>query len=158
MIDLDQWREYEFDALITNDGINSGNHDYRFVPGVGNAMIVLYGRIANLDGSARTITALIRTQTDVGLGFFLVVAGVSVAAGEGRNFPTSESTADNGMNTPVGPWMLSGPNRLFFRVASVAVNQDSRLTLHALVSMNAPTVLLVSPTDATETIAQDKVI
>ncbi|MFQ5810612.1 MAG: hypothetical protein ACE5JM_13430 [Armatimonadota bacterium] len=133
---------------ITNDGTNSGNHNWVIEGAAGEEFEVLYGHLFNGDASARTVSAQIRDISNNILSY-LLPNGASVAAGAARAFPTSMSSADDDA-VGHGRLIVAGTMDLNFTINSVAVSQDTRLGLVLRLRAGLPTVTVTSPTGATE--------
>ncbi len=137
-----------YHADIVNDASNSGDHRYSVVPGDGEAMEILYGGILNGDSSSRTGNVWIR---DALTGNDLTrLMNETLGAAAFRSFPTVG--AGDSVEAQGGRFLVYGNMALVGEVLAVAVSQDSAFALAALVRGALPTVTLVSPTDATETV------
>ncbi len=157
MFDPAQWAVWQYRATITNDGINSGDHDYVISPGVPNIMVLLGGEVLNGDTSGRAISILQRNVDDSNIR--AILPSTTVAAAADRQFPTSESSADNGIASVPPDIVLVGSQNIIVRVASVAVSENTALSVHFLIWGGAtPTVTLVSPTDASEVETENRIV
>ncbi len=156
MFDPTTWAVWDYRATIVNDGVNSGDHQYVFTPGPGNICILLHGRILNGDAAGRTCSAVVRNADDDDIRN--VLTAQSVAAAAFRGFPTSEATGDNNTSSDGAPVVISGIEDLRVNVATVAVSENTELTLQMLVLARPPTPTLTSPTDATETETENRVV
>ncbi len=156
MFDPTKWAVWEYRATIVNDGVNSGNHDYRITPGAGNLCILLGGQVQNGDTVGRVVTVQL-LDTDNAIIRRLIPA-VSVGAGSRREFPTSEVSADDAPASDGSPVVVAGVEDLLVSIASLAVNENTELSIQMLISGPVPTVVLASPTDAVETVTTDVVV
>lgn len=141
-----------YQADITNDGSNSGNHDYSLTQGEGDEMEVLYGNVLNGDVASRTVTLEVRDPSGEVLYRMELV---SVGAGVYTNFPHGDAAPATAAQAK--RLILSGPMILFARVASVATSQDSAFGIVARIRGGVPTVTLASPTDAVEVVNTNRV-
>lgn len=147
-------------AEITNDGTNSGNHDYRVTPGAGKDIQILYGSVRNADTTARTGRIdILSPDADV-FGVLLgeFDAGVSITADQGMGYPYAQPfNAGGGPSAAGQPYMLAGTMDLRFLLQSVATLQNSFFTIVARIRAAVPTVVLTSPAGATETVDMNRV-
>lgn len=150
-------RTWVYEADITNDGINSGNHQYLVVPGAGNELEILYGHLGNLDSAGRTSNVIVRDDDAKQLGY-LIPNNAVIANAVFVPFPTIDeinvSASGAGQSNR---WMLSGTMDLLVLVASVAVSQDTRFAIVGRIRGGIPTVTLTSPTDAVEVVNKNQV-
>ncbi len=156
MFDPEKWAVWEYRATIVNDGVNSGNHDYRIIPGAGNMAILLGGQLLNGDTTGRTATVQL-LDTDNAIIRRLISAR-PVGAGSRREFPKSEVTADDREASDGSPMVVAGVEDLLVSIASLAINENTELSIQMLVSGGVPSVVLISPTDAVETVTTDVVV
>ena len=155
MFDPEVWATFNYRATILNDGANSGNHDYLFEPGEGGIMGEITGQILNGDAAGRTITIQTRDADDNISRQWL---GNTVGSNTRRQFPTSQTSGDNGLSSsPPAPW-AAGSMDFFIRIASVAVSENTEVSLACLVLELPPTVTLTSPTGATETETENRIV
>ncbi len=156
MFDPEKWAIWHYRATILNDGSNSGNHDYLFTPGAGNICILFGGMLLNSDTAGRNGQVILR-NTD-GDPIRNVMADSSIGAGNDRQFPTSQ-LSQNELSASIPPEVVvAGTESLFVRLTSVAVSENSELSLQFLISGGTPTVVLTSPTGATETETENRVV
>lgn len=144
-----------FSAKITNDGSNSGTHEYDCTLAAGDEMEVLYGSIHNLDSSTRTALGLVEDTDDNEIGIFLTSNAIS--AGFSNSFPQVHAPGDS-RSFAAKRFILSGTMNLHMQLASVAVSQDSRFAVVCRLRGDPPTVTLTSPTNATELIETNQVL
>lgn len=154
--DPEKWAVWHYRATIVNDGANSGSHTYDISPGAGNVGILLGGQFLNGDAAGRTCQVFARDTDDN--RFRSLLPNTTVAAGARREFPTSEATGDNNPATGGSPVMIAGTESVFVSVLAVAVSQDSEMSVQFLVSAGPPSVTLTSPTGATETVTEDRIV
>lgn len=156
MFDPGEWAVWHYRATITNDGANSGNHVYNFSPGGGNMMILLGANLHNGDLSARNAQALLRDNDNNPIRRPLFLG--SVAAGAERQIPTSELSSDDGSASDPPGEVIAGWEDLNVSVDSLAVNENTDLAIQFLISAAPPTVTLTSPTGATESETENRVV
>lgn len=156
MFDPEKWAVWHYTANIVNDGTNAGTHSYTISITVGSCAVLLGGEILNGDTVARNLSALLRDND--GVTIRRVLPATSTAGGSTRQIPTSELSADDGPSDAGSPVVLAGGETFLVQAASVAVNDDSRLAIQFLISGDKPTVVLSSPTGATETVTEDRVV
>lgn len=144
-----------YHADITNDGANSGSHIYLVVPGVGNELEILYGEVDNDDTATRSVFGTI--EDDSGNFLYRVIPDAMAAtAGTVISFPvTDEVGADAGGAS--NRLILSGTMAFRVTVAAIAVSQDTAFGIVCRIRGAPPTVTLISPTDAVETVNTNKV-
>lgn len=140
-----------YHADITNDGSNSGNHQYVVTPGAGNEMRVLYGTLANDDTSTRASEVWIR---DAGGRLIARLRGRGNAvAGDDRSFPLSNVSGSLDESSIGGSEIVvAGAMDIIAVVESVATSQDTAFAIVCRIRGGIPTVVLTSPTDAVETV------
>lgn len=155
MFDPDKWAVWHYRATIANDGSNSGNHGYNFTPGAGNILVVLGGILFNGDTVALNGSVIVRNSDNNDIRRILPTT--SIAGGSSREFPTKELSSDDGVASAEGV-VVSGDEDLQILLASVNVNDDSLVSLYGLVSGGPPTVTLISPTGATETETENRIV
>lgn len=150
------WAVWHFRATIVNNGVNSGNHEYNITPGAGNICILIGGEVLQGDSSStRAVDILLRNDDDDRIRLVLsAIIGTSTR----RDFPTSESSADANFASVGAPFIISGTEDLNVLLSSLAINQDSELSLQMLVFGGPPTVVLTSPTDAVETETENRIV
>ncbi len=155
----DHWEgaTWVFHADITNDGTNSGDHVYAVVPGGGNEMEILYGRVLNGDTSSRTIIVEIGSDSTPSEILALMVPTTSITAGSTIPFPTTDEFSNSSAVQGVSRWLIAGTMALFVQVAAVAINQDTAFSVVGRVRGGVPTATLTSPTDAVETVNVNQV-
>ena len=153
----DYWEgaTWVYHASITNNGSNSGNHDYVIVPGAGNEFQILTGTIFNGDTSSRSVEGRIRDDGQRTLGY-VIERDATVAAADQRAFPSTQSLGDGGP-AQTSRFIVSGTMEVFLQVRLIAVNQDSQIGLVARIRGGLPTVTLTSPTGATEVVNTNRV-
>ncbi len=144
---------WEYQATVTNNGTNSGSHVYVVSPGTGNEIVILYGELFNGDSAGRTAT--IETRTDGAARLLTLHNGTLGAGGIFSLLPSNASTAVSRLSQGL---LLSGGMDLRVTLASLAINEDSRLGVVARIFGGTPGVTITSPTDAVEVINEDKVI
>lgn len=154
--DPDKWAIWEYRATVLNDGVNTGNHDYAFTAGRGNICVLLGGEVLNGDATARNILIILRTVGNNTLRSLMM--STSVAAGSKRSFPTSESSSDDGFASVPPDIVIAGDEKLFVRVSSLAINENTEIDVQMLISGTPPTVVITSPTGATETETENRVV
>ncbi len=145
-----------FNADITNDGSNSGTHEYDVSPGAGNEMEILYGMLRNDDAAGRVTRVVITDATTNREIANLAQKDQTLAAGAPVSFPNA-----GGAVTHVAAGsrlILSGGLTLHAQVAAVAVSQDTEFSIVARIRGGVPTVVLTSPTDAVETVNLNMVL
>lgn len=149
----DYWdgANWVFEADITNDGSNSGNHVYTITVGAGNELEILYGNILNGDTSARTASAVI----DDGSTTTAFMESLSLGAGAQAGFP--HANAAGTIETGPTRFIVAGTMRIVVTVASVATSQDTALAIACRIRGGIPTVVLTSPTDAVEVVNTNRV-
>lgn len=141
-------------ATITNDGSNSGTHEYDIVPGAGNELEVLYAQLFNGDATGRNGGMNIK-DADGGKSIG-EIRNASISATDTLALPnrSSGSNADGGVGQRI---IVAGTMSLVLSVASLAVLKESRLGIACRIRGGLPTVTLTSPTDATEAIQTNRV-
>ncbi len=144
-----------YQANVTNDGSNSGNHDYVVTPGAGNEMEILYGGITNDDTSARTTEVRIRDDDDNILVKLIKVASTGV--GETRPFPALGASGADDSVASGSRLIVTGAMNVLARVSAVAISQDSMFTIVCRIKGGIPTVVITSPVDAVEVIDKNQV-
>lgn len=144
-----------YHADITNDGSNSGNHTYSVVPGAGNELEVLYGRILNGDAAARTSQVLVKDV--VGGEILARIVNRSLGAGLDHSFPAVSEAVDSAKLSAGARIIIAGLMELQAVIAAVAVSQDSAFGVVCRIRGGVPTVTLTSPTDAVEVVNRDQV-
>ncbi len=154
--DPGKWAVWHYRATIVNDGTNTGNHLYNFVPGAGNILILLGGHFLNGDIAGRQ--GLVTLVDSDGVELRRILFSVSVGAGKRREFPTSEVSADDGNSAAEAPVVASGTEELRVQIQSLAINQNTEVAIQFLVSGGAPTVGLTSPTGAVETETENRIV
>lgn len=145
-----------YHATVTNDGTNSGTHEYDVIPGAGNELEILYGLVFNGDTSARTIVARIQDADGGNFLAFIVPSGSIAAAGR-ISFPVNDPHAANSAANAGARFLLSGTMSLNAQVQSIAVNQDSEFGIACRIRGGLPSVVFTSPTGATETVNTNQV-
>ncbi len=156
MFDLEKWAVWHFRATIVNDGSSAGGHSYTVTAGAGNVAVLMGGQFLNGDTVGRTCSVHMRDTDDYEIRALL--PSTTVAAGARREFPTAEATGDDGSSSDGGPVILAGTEDLFVVINSLAINQNSELSLQFLVSAGLPSVALVSPGTAVETITENRIV
>lgn len=139
-----------YDAIITNDGVNSGTHIYDVSPGVGNELEILYGQLRNLDTVGRIIDIFIEDDVPNAL-VYMSPSSFSLTQSQRMPFPVTDEALANSAGQ-ARRWLLSGGMNLSCVAASIAVSQDTRFSICCRIRGGLPTVTLTSPTDATETV------
>ncbi len=126
-----------YQADITNGAGGAGNHVYTIVPGAGNELQILYGRVLNGDTSSRTATAVIDDGTNE-LTRFMTLA---LTAGSAQSFPNAEIGSTGGGSVADGPrFILSGTMRLVVTIAAVAASENTAFGLVCRIVGGVPTV------------------
>ncbi len=156
MFDPETWAVWDYRATIVNDGASAGGHSYTITPGAGNTAILLGGQFLNGDSVGRTCSVTLRDTDDNPIR--RILPDVTVAAGARREFPTSQGTADSGASSDGNPTLIAGTENLFVVVNSLAINQDSELSVQFLVSGGPLTVSLISPGTAVETVTENRIV
>lgn len=151
-----------YHATITNDGSNSGIHEYDLVPGVGNELEVLYGRLNNGDASNRVVHGYVK-DADGGNILASVIgddSGTNLNAARALSFPFAQAEdSSNGQAFAAGVrFFLAGAMSLNLTLAAIAVSQDTSLGLVCRIRGGVPTVILTSPTDAVEVVNTNQVV
>lgn len=154
--DPGKWGVWDYAATIVNDGVNSGSQVYEFTPGAGNVCILIIGSLLNGDTGSRNGQALVRNGDDTAVR--RVFANTTMAGGVRRQFPTSELSSDDNHASDGTPVIVSGVEDLEIALASVAVSENSAVEVQMLVSGGPPTVVLTSPTGATETETENRIV
>ena len=148
--DPEKWSVWEYRATIVNDGSNSGTHTYVLTAPDGGVLILLGGRVFNGDTSTRTILAQTRNRDNDVIRD--PIESVAAPGGTRLNFPTAELMGTGDGNASDGThYVIAGGEDFLVQVASVAVSQDTNLSMQFLVSGGPAAVVLTSPTGATET-------
>jgi hypothetical protein len=142
---------------IVNDGSNSGNHEIEISPGVGNELEILYGSIFNGDTAARTILCIIQGQ-DSSEYSYLLPRNFSLGAGLKVPFPVTDEVEGGGALSGARRLIVSGDMKLYVRIASVGLSQDSEFGVIMRTRGDAPAVTVTSPTGATETVRENRVL
>ncbi len=156
MFDPDKWAVWHFRATIVNDAGASGSHEYLFTPGAGNVLILLGGSLLNGDTSTRVGLARLRnTDADI---IRQVLENSSVVAGATRDFPTSQSTGDNLSASDGSPVVVAGTEDFLVGIVSVAVSENTEVSIQFLVSGGPPTVTFTSPASAVETETENRIV
>lgn len=139
-----------YQADITNDGINSGNHIYELIPGDGNELQILYGAIFNGDGVARNAQLDILSGSG-GETIFEMMENPAIAASGYETFPKNSTVTES--NAPTGGRVIIAGNMGFkAQLASVATSNDSAFSIGCRIRGGVPSVTLTSPTDAVEVV------
>lgn len=127
-----------YQATITSDGADAGDHIYTLTVGAGNELEVLYGTILNGDTSARNV----RVDIDDGanrLGQLLFAVAANAAAYQ--SFPVAPVEAAGGNVSGAGArYIVAGAMRIVATVFAVAVNQDSAFSIVCRIRGGVPTV------------------
>ena len=153
----DYWegRTWVYHADILNDETNSGTHSYEVSPGRGNELEVLYGRLLNLDSTARTVNANVDDDAGNQIGH-MIPTNFSLTQAQRIGFPViDEANSNAAVNS--NRWFLSGAMTLQVEIASIAVSQDTVFSISCRIRGGLPTVTLTSPTGATETVNRNQV-
>ncbi len=125
-----------YQADITSDAMDAGDHIYTVVPGAGNELEVLYGSLFNGDTSSRAANIQANDGTNLikhlgneslGAGTFLPIFSVGPS-----------NTADTIL--AMGRLILAGTLQLVAQVSAVAVNQDTAFALVCRIRGAIPTV------------------
>ncbi len=143
-----------YQAAITNDGTNAGNHVYTVLAGEGNEFEILYGSLFNGDTVSLNGSSFIDDGTNRGP----YVAGIlSIGAGAYMPIPSlQESSSNTSVQNP--RLLVSGPMRLVTVLEGVNTLDDSAFFMALRIYGGQPTVTLTSPTDATEVVNTDRVV
>lgn len=155
MFDPEKWAVWDYRATIVNDGTNTGNHDYVFVPGAGNICILIGGSVLNGDTNSRTAQVALRNADSATIRGIL--PGTAVAAGNTRQFPTSQGSGDGGPASVPPEVVATGTEEFLVQVQALAINENTVVALQFLVFGGPPTVTLTSPTDAVETETENRI-
>ncbi len=124
-----------YNVLIANDGTGASDIRTTIVPGAGNEMELLYGMIANLDGTTRTGNVYIR---DALAGNDLTrLFNESMTAGAIRSFPTVG--AGDGVEAHGGRFFIAGTMSLEIELLAVALSQDARFGVVCRIRGAVPT-------------------
>ncbi len=116
-------------------------------------MRIMDGELFNGDTSGRSAT--IEKRTD-GADRMTTIHNATLGAGAVFSLlPTVASAAVPFFSQGI---FLAGGMDLRLTLAAVAVSEDSRLGITARIDGGIPSVTLTSPTDATETVNEDKVV
>lgn len=155
-VSKDYWSgaTWVYHATVTNDGATSGNHVYVVSPGVGQEMEVLYGRLFNGDGSART--AFANTRNAGGDVLTTYLATISLGVQGHYPFPQIDESTTGGSSLGPTRKILSGTMDITFNVNSIAINQDTAFSIVARIRGGLPTVTITSPAGATETVDENR--
>lgn len=140
-------------ATITNDGANSGTHEYDVVPGAGGGLRFLYAQLYNGDAVGRTGICSIKDAD--GGNIIGEIRVVSIAATDSLALP-NDSAGSNFSSSAIH-YDAAGSMSLFFSVSSLAVSKESRLGVACRIRGPSPTVTLTSPTSATEAVQTNQV-
>ncbi len=154
--DPDTWATWHHRATIVNDAGTSGSHSYLFTPGAGNILILLGGSLLNGDTSSRT--ALVRLRNTDGDIIRQVLENSTTVAGATRDFPTSQATGDNLSASDGSPVVAAGTEDVIVSILSVAVSENTELSIQFLVLGGPPTVTLTSPANAVETETENRIV
>lgn len=154
--DPEKWAVWDYRATILNDGVNSGNHAYVFTAGAGNICILVGGKVLNGDPASRAGNVRLRNGDDDRIRD--VLRNQTIAGDKERDFPTSELAGDDNSASVPPEVIISGVEDLIVNVSSIAVSEDSAVSLQMLVSGGPPTVVLTSPTGATETETENRIV
>lgn len=148
-----------FRVTITNDGANSGTHEVDITPGARNDMWLLYGSIRNGDASTRTAQIVIEDDSANILASLIpgFANGVALTANDSFPWPTNDETGASAANVIHQPLMLAGAMNLHNQLTSVAVSQDSSVSVVARIRGALPTITITSPTGATETVDTNRI-
>lgn len=149
------WVTWVYVATITNDGSNSGNHEYEITPGVGGEVKEPYGSLLNGDGSARSSFAYVRDDDDTNIAH-ITPPTLSITAAQTLPFPVIDEVASNAASF-FSRLMTSGLMKFYFALTSIAVSQDTALRISCRIRGAIPTVTLTSPTDAVEVVVKNQV-
>jgi hypothetical protein len=147
--DHKKWAVWEYRAAIVNNGTNSGSHSYVISVKGGVMAVLLGGTILNGDTSGRNVTIHLRNTDNNPVRILL--PGTSVAANGRREFPTTQTSADNSVASIPPDIIIAGTMDMLFQIASLAINENSELSVYFMINGKPPTVALTSPTDAVET-------
>ncbi len=142
-----------YHADITNGGGGAGDHVYTIVPGAGNELELLYGRVINQDTTARTVTIVI----DDGSNDLVRIMTLALSGGAAAGFPTAEVQATTGNSTSLVRYIISGTMRLVVAIAAVALSQDTVLGLVCRIRGGLPTVTEVGASTPTININTEQV-
>ena len=129
-----------YHSIVANEAAaGASTISWTVVPGTGNEMEVLYGRISNLDTAGRAVTVDIETDTAGELLSNLVQ--VTMNAGAGNGFPQAITAGAGGAAAASGTrYIVAGTMRLVGSVLSVADGEDAEFGLVCRVRGGVPTV------------------
>ena len=125
--------EFVYQGDITNGAGGAGDQTDLLVPGVGNEIEIYSIVVLNGDGSARTVTVVVETDT----------------AGEEVNRPVAAQSVNAGSREPVpnarlghgqGRLILSGGMRLLITIAAVALSEDTAVGINGRIKGGVPTI------------------
>ena len=154
--DPGKWAVWTYRATIVNDGVNTGQHLYVFTPGAGNICILIGGKVLNGDATGRA--GNVRLRNVDGDRVRDVLRNQTIGAGKERDFPTSELAGDDNSASVPPDVVVAGTEDLAVEVSSLAINEDTSVSIQMLVSGGPPAVVLTSPTGATETETENRIV
>ncbi len=128
-----------YHSIVTNQAsAGDGSISWTVIPGAGNEMVVLYGRIVNLDITGRLVTLDI--ETDIGgetLGRLITITPNAASA---VGFPVMNVQAAAGSGSAPARYILSGTTRLVATVVNVTNGQDAEFGIVCRIRGGVPTV------------------
>ena len=143
-----------YQSNIVNGAGGGGTVSAEVVPGGGNELEILYGRLTNGDSSYRTATIRIEDDAD---NFLATVATHSLSAGHALTWPVTDEHNTNNMYSGATRLILSGDMVLHMELASVAASQDGFFGLTCRVRGGVPTVTEVGNSTPTITVNTERV-
>ncbi len=145
-----------YHADIVNTAGGAGGHSYTVAPAVGSEMEVLYGSFQNGD----TLGRLLYVNIDDGTNLLTRLLGQrTVTAGHAVSFPQGNIAVDDQAGlAPDGRTILSGPMTVVAIAEAIAVSQDTAFGIVCRIRGGIPTVALIGPGAAVETVNTNQVM
>lgn len=140
---------FTFQGEVVNGAGGAGDQSLTVTPAAGSRVLILYGRMANLDTAARNLTWLVDDGTNIIMDFYNATATNAAAV---QRIPLTGAAPAVGGTGVFNPQIWLGPGeRLVGTLAAVAASENSTWAIQALVWGAAPTFTLAGASTPTLT-------